>query len=109
MNAPQPITEGLPPLPAACVLDTNTVLALWLFEDPGLVRLRTLVADGILEPLASEGTITELCRVLAYPRFELTPERQRRIADVYLAHCRRIDLAATPAPVLPACRDPDDQ
>ena len=97
------------PLPADCVLDTNTVLALWLFEDPALARLRASVEGGVLQPLCVDATLEELRRVLAYPRFQLSPDRQRQIADDYWGRCRGIDIVDSTAETLPTCRDPDDQ
>ncbi|MCB1916193.1 MAG: putative toxin-antitoxin system toxin component, PIN family [Rhodocyclaceae bacterium] len=96
-------------LPADCVLDTNTVLALWLFEDPALARLRAAVDGGALRPLGAEATIEELRRVLAYPQFQLTPGRQQGLADAYRGRCRHIDAAGIAPEPLPNCRDPDDQ
>ncbi len=101
------MTDRLPPLPAACVLDTNTVLALWMFEDPALPALRAAADDGRLRPLASEATLEELRRVLAYPQFAQSAQRQSEILAAYRAACA-IVAAGTDAS-LPACRDPDDQ
>ncbi|MCB1896224.1 MAG: putative toxin-antitoxin system toxin component, PIN family [Zoogloeaceae bacterium] len=103
------MTGLLPPLPAECVLDTNTVLALWLFEDPTIAGLRVGVEAGVLKPLCIDATLEELRRVLAYPRFQLSPERQQQIAGSYRARCRGIAIVDGDAGSLPICRDPDDQ
>ncbi|MCL2657765.1 MAG: putative toxin-antitoxin system toxin component, PIN family [Betaproteobacteria bacterium] len=90
------------------VLDTNTVLALWLFEDPGLVRLRAALAAGRFCLLAREDCLEELRRVLAYPQFKVEPERQAVLLAEYRARVECV--AATEAiQALPACRDSDDQ
>lgn len=99
--------DRLPPLPAACVLDTNTVLALWMFEDPALPELREAVGGGLLRPLASEATLEELRRVLAYPQFAQTAQRQAQILERYRGECAIVTAGAQAA--APACRDPDDQ
>lgn len=90
------------------VLDTNTVMALWHFADPALRALRTCVEGGGARLLASEATIEELRRVLAYRQFGLTPDRQQALLDVYVARAARVTPDAAPEP-LPACRDGDDQ
>lgn len=89
------------------VLDTNTVMALWHFEDPALCDLRTFVEGGACL-LANEATIEELRRVLAYRQFALPPERQQALLDAYVARSERAAAHADPAPV-PNCRDADDQ
>ncbi|MCB1958912.1 MAG: putative toxin-antitoxin system toxin component, PIN family [Rhodocyclaceae bacterium] len=90
------------------VLDTNTVLALWLFDDPALSPLRAWIAAGRLRLLCRDDALEELRRVLAYRQFACPPDRQRQIAADY---ARQIEpVAAPPAPPqLPRCRDPDDQ
>ncbi|MCB1957081.1 MAG: putative toxin-antitoxin system toxin component, PIN family [Rhodocyclaceae bacterium] len=100
---------SLPPLPADCVLDTNTVLALWMFEDPALPRLRLAVEEGRLRPVASPSTLEELRRVLAYAQFGQAPQRQVELFDRYRSRCRLVAASPDPATSLPACRDADDQ
>lgn len=99
------------------VLDTNTVMALWFFEDPQLVRLRAVIEHRALPLLARADTLEELRHVLAYRQFGASPERQREIADVYHACVTTIvdggDATrgdeAPGVPTLPLCRDRDDQ
>jgi putative PIN family toxin of toxin-antitoxin system len=90
------------------VLDTNTVLALWLFEDPGLARLRAALAAGRFCLLAREDCLEELRRVLAYPQFKVEPERQAALLADYRARVECV-AAMEAMPPLPACRDSDDQ
>ncbi|MCB1890448.1 MAG: putative toxin-antitoxin system toxin component, PIN family [Rhodocyclaceae bacterium] len=100
----------IPPLPADCVLDTNTVLALWLFEDPTLTRLRAAVEGGCLRPIASPPTLEELRRVLAYPQFARAPAQQQALLAAYQGRCHAVvPLPPEGVPGLPACRDADDQ
>ena len=80
----------IPPLPADCVLDTNTVLALWLFEDPTLTRLRAAVEGGCLRPIASPPTLEELRRVLAYPQFARAPAQQQALLAAYQGRCHAV-------------------
>jgi len=99
------------PLPRL-VLDTNTVMALWFFEDPQLAPLRDAIEHRAPPLLARADTLEELRRVLAYRQFGAPPERQRHILDAYIARVTTIavrgDGGASPA-ALPACRDRDDQ
>jgi len=111
-------TPPRPPQPAddrpRLVLDTNTVLALWMFRDPALDALRAWIEAGGCELHAREDTLEELRRVLAYRQFGLDAAAQLAIAQHYQAH-----LAPAASPVepsladrlarLPRCRDDDDQ
>ena len=99
-----PLPHGLP-----VVLDTNVVLSLWMFEDPALVRLRAAVESGALRPLSREDCLGELARVLAYPQFAQSPERQAEIAAAYRARCTLVEPVDPPACELPNCLDRDDQ
>lgn len=101
---------ALPAPPALrLVLDTNTVMALWVFEDPRLAPLRALVDAAGAVLLASAATLEELRRVLAYRQFSLPAERQARLLADYAARTTLQDGAADDAPPLPVCRDGDDQ
>lgn len=95
------------------VLDTNTVMALWFFEDPRLARLREAIERGALPLLARADTLEELRHVLAYRQFGAAPERQRHILDAYTARVTIADHGDRPdpssVPALPSCRDRDDQ
>lgn len=97
----------LPPQPRL-LLDSNTVLALWLFEDPALATLRAAIDGGRFQLISREDCLEELRRVLAYPQFKVPPERQ---AELLAGYRVRVELAAAlPAPeALPLCRDGDDQ
>lgn len=90
------------------VLDTNTVLALWHFGDPGLAPLAGAISRGQFALLGRDDALEELRHVLARARFGLAPERQARILAQY---CGLLvppsDSAGTFE--LPQCRDRDDQ
>ncbi len=55
------------------VIDTNVLVSALLFGGvPG--RLVSLWKSGCIRPLASQGMIDEVLRVLAYPKFSLAPK-----------------------------------
>ena len=60
--------EGRPGEPARpVVVDTNVALDLLIFSDPRTAPLRTLLAQGRLDWIATQVMRDELERVLAYP------------------------------------------
>ena len=94
------------------VLDTNTVLALWMFHDPALSALSEWVEAGNCRLYSREDALEELRRVLAYRQFGLDEAAQ---AQLLIAYRRRLAAVTdvpppsiTPA-TLPRCRDADDQ
>lgn len=91
------------------VLDTNTVMAVWVFEDPGLLVLRQAL-DGSLVRLATrEDALEEFRRVLAYRQFKVPDGRQVELLSQYSARCVATPPAHEAAAMLPVCRDRDDQ
>jgi len=96
------------PLPPTLVLDTNTVLALWMFHDPALEALRAWIDAGSCRLVSRADALEELRRVLAYAQFGLDPGRQDGLRARYID---RIAVLADDADAgtLPSCRDPDDQ
>ncbi|NMG75822.1 PIN domain-containing protein [Aromatoleum diolicum] len=111
-----------PALPALrLVLDTNTVMALWFFEDPALQPLRHLIEDTPPTLIARGDSLEELRRVLAYRQFGIAAERQAALLAEYAARTTVIaadadngvsiaaPLSAPRPAALPVCRDPDDQ
>ena len=93
--------------PARWVLDTNVLLSALLFPSGRLTWLRDTWRSGVILPLASRETTTELIRVLCYPKFGLTHrEREDLLAD-YLPHCESVIVST--APPVPDCRDPFDR
>lgn len=91
------------------VLDSNAVLALWMFADPALAALRAAVDRREVTAVVCDSTLEELRRVLAYPRFGLAQEHQAQLLNDYVARAERVDAPALAPGALPACRDPDDQ
>lgn len=90
------------------VFDTNVLLSLFVFADSRFAPLRGEVVSGRWIALTSAACLAEYQRVLGYPLFALSPERQAAAYADYLALVRLV--AAVPqAAVLPKCRDKDDQ
>lgn len=92
----------------AVVLDTNVVLSALLFTSGRLVALRQAWHSERCRPLASQSTISELVRALAYPKFKPTPEDQQELLADYLPHCTTVPIPRK-APRVPACRDALDR
>lgn len=91
------------------VLDTNTVMALWWWQDPKLAPLARAIETGAFALAAREDTLGELTRVLAYRQFAIPAARQTDIAAAYRARCTLAPPPAHDVAPLPACRDRDDQ
>ena len=68
---------------------------------------RRLAHPRALTPLVNRDTTTELLRVLAYPRFALTPGEREDLLAEYLPFAETV-RASTAHPV-PECRDPFDR
>jgi putative PIN family toxin of toxin-antitoxin system len=88
------------------VIDTNLVLSALVFGGR-LSRLRLAWQNNRFIPLASEVTISELVRVLTYPKFKLTNSEQEDLLSDYLPFCDTVLMPDT-LPVVPECRDPFD-
>ena len=91
------------------VLDTNVVLDLVVFRDPGVELIAQAIRSGIAVPVISHDCLEELCRVLAYPQLKLDESGRLAALKCFRAQAQFVDVPATlPAP-LPLCADPDDQ
>lgn len=89
------------------VFDTNVVLSALLFGGR-LAWLRRAWATGAVTPIVCRETVAELLRVLAYPKFRLTPaDRDALLAD-YLPFAETATLPVPPPDLPLACRDRDD-
>lgn len=93
--------------PMRVVLDTNVVLSALVFGGGAAARVRRAWQQGVFVPLASSATAQELMRVLAYPKFRLTPAEQEELLADYLP-CTRVVRIPQPPPAVPACRDTFD-
>lgn len=94
--------------PPAVVLDTNVVLSALVFSAGRMASLRDAWRAGRCRPLASQPTVAELMRALAYPKFKLSSLEQEELLADYLPHCTTVQLPAKLPPV-PKCRDPHDR
>ncbi len=88
------------------VIDTNILISALLFGGK-VSRLRVAWQEGWFTPLASKVTTTELIRVLAYPKFRLTPTDREDLLSDYLPFCESVVMPDI-LPVTPECRDPFD-
>ena len=93
--------------PPRVVIDTNLVLSALVFAQGRLTPLRQAWQAQRIRPLVSRVTAAELIRVLAYPKFRLTPEEQRELLADYLPCCETVRIP-DPPPKTPACRDAFD-
>ena len=67
-------------IPPRVVVDTNVVLSALVFAGGRLETLRCAWQSGQYVPLASSHTVSELIRVLAYPKFRLSAaDRQEKV------------------------------
>jgi putative PIN family toxin of toxin-antitoxin system len=89
------------------VFDTNVVVST-LVSGRHLPWLRRAWANGTISPIVCRETVTELLRVLGYPKFRLEAgDRDALLAD-YLPFAESVSLP-NPRPRLPGiCRDRDD-
>lgn len=98
--------------PQRLVLDTNAWLDLLCFDDSRLAPLHGLVANHQVLLLTDERTRAEWRRVLAYPQLSLDKTARYALLAAYDALACPIskrDVTPDALPVLPRCRDRDDQ
>ena len=103
--------EGAPGEPARpVVVDTNVALDLLIFSDPRTAPLRTLLAQGRLDWIATQVMRDELERVLAYPhivsRMDFYRVDAAQVLAAFDAQARLVDIAPRVSYV---CKDADDQ
>jgi len=90
------------------VLDTNIILSALIFNGDTPRALRRAWQDKRLQALVSKATVTELIRVLAYPKFRLDADDREQLLADYLPYCRVVTVPPGMT-ALPICRDPFDQ
>lgn len=92
------------------VIDTNSVLDLWVFQDAGARGLLHAVTERRLHWIATSAMRDELARVLDYPliaaRLDATALKPWHVLAQFDAWAT---LEATPTPCPVRCRDVDDQ
>lgn len=70
--------------------------------------LRTAWATQAVTPVVCRETVTELLRVLAYPKFRLSREDRDALLAQYLPFCETVSLPSVWPPLPAVCRDRDD-
>jgi putative PIN family toxin of toxin-antitoxin system len=87
------------------VLDTNVIVSACLFKG-SLARLAELWKGGVIVPVISKETFSELRTVLSYPKFALTSDEVKTIiADEILPYFEVVEIEDKVSGV---CRDPYD-
>lgn len=90
------------------VVDTNLVLSALVFGGGVPGALRQAWQQGRFQPLIATPTVSELLRVLGYPKLKLSSAEQEELLADYLPWCETVRIP-DPPPVTPVCRDPYDQ
>jgi putative PIN family toxin of toxin-antitoxin system len=92
------------------VLDTNVVLDLLVFHDPGVAAIERAIQKADAVCVTDSECRSELVRVLTYPRLNLPDAAQQAALTSYDENTRRISDSVSPyMPRIPRCSDPDDQ
>lgn len=94
------------PEPLRVVFDTNIVLSAMLFRSGRLAWLREHWHSDDVIPLASNATVAEFRRILAYAKFGLHDLYQLEALAYYVSACTMLDPSEL-CPVI--CRDAKDQ
>jgi uncharacterized protein len=89
------------------VIDTNVLLALWIFADPEVATLRAALDAGRVTAVRSAVTDAEVAEVLARPGL-FAVDADRRVALLQDWRARALLVDDHP-PTGWRCRDPDDQ
>ncbi len=88
-----------------CILDTNIVLDLLLFEDESAANLKQCIRKGLLQPVGHYDTFYELADVITRTQFKLSESEQKEILQKWL----EIHLVyPKPLETEPYCKDHDD-
>ncbi len=89
------------------VFDTNVILSALLFRSGRLSWMVPLWQQARVIPLLSKDVANELLRVLAYPKFKLTPDEQQSVLQAFVPYVETVVPGSSRR--LPLCRDPHDQ
>ena len=90
------------------VLDTNCIISALIFSKQPLAWLRHSWQNGEITPLASKDAVSELIRVLSYPKFKLTKAEQDLLLADFLPYVEVVKIEDVPEG-LPQIRDKADQ
>lgn len=89
------------------VLDTNCLVSALIFSRGKFVWLREAWQAKRFIALASRDTVSELLRVLNYPKFKLSRSEQESLLAEFLPYVEIVKIETTPEG-LPQIRDADD-
>lgn len=89
------------------VLDTNCLVSALIFSRGRFTWLREAWQAKRFVALASRDTVSELLRVLSYPKFKLRREEQECLLAEFLPYVETVKVDAAPQG-LPDMRDADD-
>ena len=96
--------------PARGVLDTNTVLDLWPYQDPATPALQEALSNKTVQWLATQVMRDELERVLAYTHIvKRLAFSQLTAQDILLKFDAHVQLMPIAAKAQFVCKDTDDQ
>jgi uncharacterized protein len=90
------------------VLDTNVLMSALLFPRGRLHWLKDAWRSGDIVPVLSLETLREIKRVLDYPKFKLSADQQKQLLSTLMPYAE-CAISLKPYPVVPKCRDPDDE
>ena len=91
------------------VIDTNCIVSALIFSQGKMAWLRHGWQSGDFTPLVNKHTVSELLKVLAYPKSTLTKAEQGLLlADRFLPYAETVALQDDPKD-LPTARDAADQ
>jgi putative PIN family toxin of toxin-antitoxin system len=90
------------------VFDTNVVLSAIVFSGRLSSAIRYLWRSGRVTPVASDETVSELVRVLRYPKFRLSAEDQVELLSDYIPFLKRLEHDRIVSAPL-SCSDSADQ
>jgi putative PIN family toxin of toxin-antitoxin system len=93
------------------VLDSNVWIDILVFDDPATRPIHAALKARTLGALIDARCLTELTRVLDYPQFVRMGIDKTAALDAVSRLARLVETAPPDedAPVLPKCRDRDDQ
>lgn len=89
------------------VLDTNCLVSALIFSRGKFAWLREAWQSQRFVALASHDTVSELLRVLAYPKFKLSHGEQEALLAEFLPYVETVKIGTAPQG-LPEIRDADD-
>lgn len=90
------------------VFDTNCIISALLFSRKKMARLRDSWHSGAVIPLVCKETVSELLKVLTYPKFKLTSKERLLLLADFLPYAETITVLEVPLG-LPVIRDTADQ